>query len=170
MKRALANLLMMAILVSLFSAVAYSIGGAGDTEWPKGVTIELQLKLVATSDTNGQAKISGELLVRNPGDTTLTIQDPHNRLVLTFVVFDRLGNTVRPAGRGKVDPRFRVHDLPAHATFTQRLERLEFLTGSGEFGYDLTSGKTYRVVAVYRPAGPHGPGFTSQETILEIPK
>jgi hypothetical protein len=158
------------VLACLLPAVAYSIGEAGDTPWPKGATVEVQLSLAATAGPNGHLKVSGDLLIRNPSDIALTIQSPHNRLVLAFLVFDPLGNPVGPKGLAKVDPAFRTHILSARSTYTHHFESLDFITGSALFGYDLNSGKSYKVLAVYRPAGPHGPGFTSQETVLVIPK
>lgn len=158
------------VLASLLPGVAYSIGEGGDTEWPKGATIEVQLSLSATVGTNGHLKVSGVLLIKNQTDTPLTIQSPHNRLVLAFLVFDPLGNPVAPTGRAKVDPYFRTLTLSPRAVYTHHFEGLDFITGSALFGYDLSLGKNYRVLAVYRPAGPHGPGFTSQETNLEILK
>lgn len=156
------------VLAALFPIVAHSAGAAGDTDWPKGATVEVQLKLSAVADTNGHLKVSGDLVIRNPGDTTVTIQSPHNRLVLAFVVFDPLGNLVVPKGLAKVDPAFLTHSLPARATYTHHFETLDFLTGSALFGYELSPGKNYKILAVYRPAGPHGPGFSTQEVGLKI--
>ena len=48
------------VLAALLPAVAYSIGEAGSTEWPKGATIEVQLSLSATGGTNGPVKVSGD--------------------------------------------------------------------------------------------------------------
>jgi hypothetical protein len=158
------------LLASLLPLIGYSIGEAGDTRWPKGATVEVQLRVAAALDTNGQAKVSGELLIRNPGATALTIQSPQNRLVLAFVVFDELGNAVAPKGLAKVDPAFQTHRLSPGSTYTHRFESLDFITGSALFGYELRPGQRYRIVAVYRPAGPNGPGFSSEEAILEIPK
>jgi hypothetical protein len=158
------------VLACLLPVVAYPIGEGGDTEWPKGANIDAQLSLTATVGTNGHFKVSGILLIKNQTDTPLTIQSPDNRLVLAFLVFDPLGNPVAPVGRGKADPRFQTQTLSPRATYTHHVEGLDFVTGSAWLDYDLSPGKTYRVVAVYRPAGPHGPGFTSQERKLEIPK
>ena len=36
-------------LAALWPAVTYSIGEAGDTDWPKGAAIEVQLKLAPSS-------------------------------------------------------------------------------------------------------------------------
>jgi hypothetical protein len=156
------------VLAALFPTASHSIYAADDTEWPKGATIEVQLKLSAAADTNGHLKVSGDLLIRNPGDTALTIQRPHNRRVLAFLVFDPLGNPVAPKGLAKVDPAFNTHSLAARSTYTHHFEKLDFLTGSALFGYELSSGKSYKILAVYRPAGPHGPGFSTQEVSLEI--
>ena len=71
---------------------------------------------------------------------------------------------------GNSDPGFQTHTLSPRATYTHHVEGLAFVTGGAWLSYDLSLGKTYRVLAVYRPAGPHGPGFTSQETNLEIPQ
>jgi hypothetical protein len=157
------------VLAALFPAVAYSIGEAGDTDWPKGASVEVQLRLSATVGTNGQVKVSGDLLIKNPSDTNLTIQNPRNRLVLGFLVFDPLGNPVAPKGLAKVDPAFRRQSLSGRSIYTHHVESLDFITGSGLFGYELSRGNRYKVLAVYRPPGPRGPGFTSQEITLEIP-
>ncbi len=156
-------------LASLLPAVAYSIAEGGDTEWPKGTWIEVGLHLSAAVGTNGQVKVSGDLLIKNSSDTPLTIQSPQNRRVLAFLVFDPLGNPVAPKGFGKADPGFETHSLSPRSTYTYDFETLDFITGSALFRYDMSPGKTYRVLAVYRPAGPNGPGFASQETNLEIP-
>ena len=51
-------------------------------------------------------------------------------------------------------------------TFRETRPRLEFLTGSALFGYDLKQGQTYRVIAVYRPAGEKSSGFSSREAVI----
>ena len=159
---------MVTVLAALFPIVAHSIGATGDTDWPKGATVEVQLKLSAAVDTNGHLKVSGDLVIRNPGDTALTIQSPHNRLVLAFLAFDPLGNPVAPKGHGKIDPLLRTLSLSAHSTFTHQFESLDFITGSALLGYELSPGKSYKILAVYRPAGPQGPGFSTQEVRLEV--
>ena len=131
----------------------------------------MQLSLAATAGTNGHPRVSGELLIKSHSKAALTIQDPRARQVLAFLVFDPLGNPVAPVGLGKADPPdWRTHTLPSRAIYTHRFEGLDFVTGGAWLSYNLSPGKTYRVVAVYRPAGPRGPGFTSQEAALEIPK
>jgi hypothetical protein len=157
------------VLTLLLPTVAYPTGEAGDTEWLEGATIEVRLELSA-ADTNSDSKVSGDLLIRNAGDMALTIQSPHNRLVLAFLVFDALGNLVIPKGLAKVDQALRTQVLSARSTYTHHFESLDFITGSGLFGYELSRGKIYKVLAVYQPVGPHGPGFTSQEITHEIPE
>src|SRR6266536_2734777 len=43
-------------LASLLPAVAYPIGEAGDTDWPKGATTEVQLRLSAAVGTATTAR------------------------------------------------------------------------------------------------------------------
>jgi hypothetical protein len=161
---------MFVILASLLPTVAYSIGESVNTEWPKDATVEVQLRVSATHGTNGQVRVSGELLIKNPGKASLTLQDPRNRLVLAFLVFDSLGNPVAAVVRGKADPGFQTHTLPPYGSYTHQFDGLDFVTGSARLSYELSPANRYRVVAVYRPSGTGGPGFTSQETALEIPK
>ena len=154
----------------LLPIATFAIGEAGDTEWPGGAKLEIQLKLAATPGKDGHAKVTGELLITNPAGDALTIQKPTNRLVLAFLVFDELGNPLAPALVGKTDPSFDTLSLAPHATFTHHFGGLNFVTGSVEQTYELNAGQSYRIIAVYRAAGPHGPGFTSSETTLKIPQ
>jgi hypothetical protein len=154
----------------LFPLPAHAIGEALNTEWTKGAVLEVQLKLAATLGKEGKPMITGDLVIRNPGKIPLTVQVPDNRQALSFFVSDELGNTVAPSGRGKSDPAFKTRVLAPDKSFTHHLDGLEFVTGSAVFDYDLNPGKSYRIIAVYRAAGPQGPGFTSQETKLSIPQ
>jgi hypothetical protein len=158
------------VFAALLPTVAHSVGAAGDTAWPKDAFIDVQLKVSAAAETNGHLKVSGDLLVRNLGDAALTIQSPHNRQVLAFLVFDPLGNPVPPKGLAKIDPAFHTHTLLARSSYNHHFESLDFITGSALFGYELSVGKSYSILAVYRPAGPHGPGFSTPELSLEILK
>jgi hypothetical protein len=130
----------------------------------------VQLKLSAKAGKDGHAAITGELVITNPGTVAVTVQRPTNRRVVAFFVSDDLGNPVAPEGLSKVDPSFETQPLAAGGSFTHPLKSLEFLTGSILREYSLEAGKSYRVVAVYRPAGASGPGFTSQEVELKIPQ
>lgn len=155
---------------ALSPIAVHAIGAAGDTEWPAGATLDIRLKLTATLDNEGHPKVAGDLVITNPGGAALTIQEPTNRLVLAFLVFDELGNPLAPKLVGKSDPAFTTHSLAPHATFTHHFEGLDFVTGSVHQSYELSRGKRYRIIAVYRAAGPRGPGFTSRETEVQIPK
>jgi hypothetical protein len=159
----------LALIVSL-SGSAHAIGAAGDTEWPAGASIETQLSLAASIGDNGQPRIEGTLTVTNPGNAPVTVQKPTNRLVLAFLVFDALGNPVAPIFRAKSDPAFDTRPLEPKAKFTHAFVGLDFVTGSAQSGYDLKRGQRYRVIAVYRPAGSNGPGFTTPETSVQIPE
>jgi hypothetical protein len=57
--------------------------------------------------------------------------------------------------------------LEPKGEYTHPLDSLNVLTGTALFGYDLKKGEKYRVIAVYRPGGPNGPGFTSREVVVE---
>ncbi len=155
---------------TLSPIAVHAIGAAGDTEWPAGAILDIQLKLTATIDKEEHAKVAGDLIITNPSGAAVTIQEPTNRLVLAFLVFDELGNPVAPKLVGKSDPAFTTHSLAPHESFTHHLEGLDFVTGSVHQNYELSRGKRYRIIAVYRAAGPRGPGFASRETEVQIPK
>ena len=157
------------LFVAGFPSVLYAIGAPAGSEWPEGASVAASLKLSATIGADGRPKLAGELSIKNTGGIAVKIQEPTNRLVLAFFVLDSLGNVVAPRGLGKVDPQFTEIPLEPGATHTHHFEALTFVTGSALFGYDLPRGKSFRVVAVYRPAGMGGPGFTSQEVKLQIP-
>jgi hypothetical protein len=161
---------MLIVLAAQLPLVARSIGAAADSDWPNGAVVEVQLKLSDATATNGQLKVSGDLVLKNPGVKALTIQSPNNRLALVFVVFDSLGNVVAPKGLAKVGPTFQTQTLPAGGSFTHHFESLDYLSGSALFGYELSLGASYRIVVVYRPAGLGGPGFATSEASLEIPR
>lgn len=148
----------------------HAIGEAGNIEWPQGAVLDVKLKLTATAGKDDSVAVQGDLIITNPTKAALTVQKLSNRLVLAFVVLDSLGNVVSPQGIAKVDPSFEKRSLDAGASMTHQLENLEFLTGSALFGYSLKPGQEYRIIAVYRPAGLAGPGFTSEEIKLVTPK
>ena len=156
--------------ILFFPITAHTIGAAGDTTWPAGASVETQLSLTASIDGEGQPKVEGTLTVINSGKAPVTVQRPTNRLAMAFLVFDSLGNPVTPSFRGKSDPAFDTKLLDPKATYTHAIDGLDFVTGSALVGYDLKRGQQYRVIAVYRPAGPNGPGFATRETSVQIPK
>jgi len=159
----------LAFAASLISTPALAIGAAGDTIWPEGAILQVELNLSARLTKDDEPRIKGELTVTNPNKIPVTIQQITNRLVLALLVFDELGNPVSPEGTAKVDPGFDTLDLAPGASHTFEFKGLSFLTGSILQSYELEAGKKYRVIAVYRAAGPNGPGFTSGEARLQMP-
>jgi hypothetical protein len=161
----------LALTVSMLMPIpVHAIGAAENTAWPQGATLDLNLKLTAAAGKDGSVVVQGDLVITNPTKSALTVQKLSNRLTLAFIVLDSLGNVVSPQGIAKVDPFFKTVNLNAGASMTHHLESLEFLTGSALFGYALKPGQKYRIIAVYRPAGQDGPGFTSDEAELVTPK
>ena len=79
---------------------------------------------------------------------------------------DSLGNVVSPRGTAKVSPAHRTEAIKAGGTYVYEFDRMWFTTGTARFGYTLNRTQDYKVIAVYRPAGPDGPGFTSNEVLL----
>jgi len=139
-------------------------------EWPEGAGLKPELKLTAKLDAAGVPVVEGELKIANPREEILTLQAVSNRSALAFLVFDSLGNPVAPVMRGKADPAFGTINLVLEAAHVAPLRNLDFVTGSAWAGYDLKRGGSYRVIAVYRPAGKDGPGFCSDEVRLKIPE
>lgn len=113
--------------------------------------------------------------ITNRWHEALTLEHPGNRYALAFLVMNELGNAVAPTGFAKVS-MVRHEDvlLKPGETF-ERTARwsgdkylFQFVTGSALFGYELEFGKTYRVVAVYRPDGKDGEGVCSKEKVITI--
>ena len=157
------------VLGALLSVALCANGEAADIKLPEDAILEVIFSLSVTTDTNAQTKVSGEVLIKNAGVGSLTIQDPFNRLALAFLVFDPLGNPVAPVVSGKADPGFATHCLPSGTTYRHHFDTLFFVTGSALLSYDLKPGKTYRVLAVYRPSGLNGFGYTSREACVSVP-
>lgn len=109
---------------------------------------------------------SGTLVIRNDSKRDLKIRMLSNRLVLTFLLMDDHGNIVKPTGKAKVDTMAATFMLASDASHSHSFQNLDFLTGTALFGYTLEKGKRYRVVAVYRPWGPNGPGIASNECVF----
>ena len=110
------------------------------------------------------------LVITNKGKKPLVGLYPNMQMAIGFVVMSSLGNVVSPVGIAKVSPAKRRLRLKPKATKTIWLTRrtptgvsLPFLSGSALFGFRLKPGKTYRIIAIYRPYGSQGPGYTSRE-------
>jgi len=117
-----------------------------------------------------------EVKITNRSDTAITVEHPGNRYALAFLVMNELGNVVEPVGLAKVNrAKHEAIVLKPGETFTHTVVSsvrprclFQFLSGSALFGYELEFGKTYRVVAVYRPEGKDGEGVCSAEKVIEF--
>ncbi|HEV8608101.1 MAG TPA: hypothetical protein VGQ99_22385 [Tepidisphaeraceae bacterium] len=115
-----------------------------------------------TLDVSGYNARIIRLHIWNTWKTELHLQHPSNRRALSFFITDDLGNAVAPVGRAKVDPAFRELTIAVGEQYIYELPDFEFLTGSALFGFDLQPGRTYSVIAVYRP-DKDAPGISSPE-------
>ena len=149
----------MCVVLLSISSLVYGIGAAIDTDFPKDARIDLSLKIEGDG--------SGTLEIHNISKKELELQTLSNRLVLAFLVMDQYGNIIKPVGKAKVDPVGLTYILEAGNIHIHEFKNRDFLTGTALFGYDFEKGRKYRVVAVYRPAGPNGPGFSSNEYVFE---
>jgi hypothetical protein len=146
-------------LLLMLPCIVYGVGDAADTTFPNGA----RLRLALTVKDDG----TGALDIRNESKQDMTIQNLSNRLALVFLLMDDQGNIVTPTGKAKVDPSAATFILPSETSHTHTFKNLDFLTGTALFGYALEKGKRYRVVAIYRPGGPQGPRFSSNECVFD---
>ena len=138
------------------------------TPVPADAKLVVQLTLTHARANDGTPCIEPSLAVTNAGAETLLVQKPTNRQAVVFFVTDEMGNVVAPQLRGKSDPAFEEQELRPGTEMKHTFENLGFVTGSAWMGYDLKTGGTYRVVALYRPSGKSGPGFCSNEETLVL--
>jgi len=111
--------------------------------------------------------------ITNRSHKDISIEHPGNRSALAFLVMNEHGNVIEPIGFAKVN-RVKYEDISLkpgeifrHTVRGAGGRRLfQFLTGTALFGYELEFGKTYRIVAVYRPEGPDGDGICSKEKAI----
>jgi hypothetical protein len=113
--------------------------------------------------------------ITNHSDEDMSVEHPGNRYALMFLVMNELGNVVAPDGLAKVNQAERELVLKAGETLEHTVRQsvddeytFQFLSGSALFGYKLEPGKTYRVVAIYRPLGRDGEGLCSREKLVEL--
>jgi len=154
------------VITVLSPGLVFAVGGAKKTVFPKTASLKVDLELKRHLNKKGEGSISGLLKISNPSGEDLIIQHPENRLVLAYLLTDSRGNVVAPRGVAKVDPAAQVMKLKAGGTYTYKFDHLWFLTGTARFGYKLKKNQNYKVIAIYRPAGSDGPGFTSNEVLL----
>ncbi len=105
-----------------------------------------------------------KLTLNNTWTGTPRIEHPANRLAIAFAIFDDHGNISKPHGVAKVDPRKQTLTLAPGETFDWALsfaakDAFPFITGTGQFAYELDPNRCYRVVVVYRPLGASHDGY-----------
>lgn len=127
--------------------------------------LTIQLEITENAQTG---EPSGTLLIKNSGDTPVTVEDPGNRMAMTLVVLNSLGNTVVPTGFAKVNRQKNEIQIPPRSTYEHRLEKLQFLSGSALHGYELMPGENYRAIAIYRAEGEKHPGISSPECLFSV--
>jgi hypothetical protein len=145
----------------LFSTTVIAIQRSGEN-----ISVDLVLNSAEEKDKTGI--VSAVLIIRNSGSTEVKVRHPGNRMAVAFVVMNSLGNVVSPVGLAKVDPPFGEIAIKPNSEFKQSFPNLRFITGSALFGYELKSGETYRVVAIYRLNGEKNPGITTGEQIITV--
>ena len=161
----------MSIAVGCLAALAWpalSPGGVGraSATAPRAPAVAVGLAVKPAEKIAGRPGLAVRLTLRNLGKSDAALQHPGNRSAVTYFVTDALGNVVTPVFRGKADPPSRMVALEPGAAYTHTPDDLDFVTGSAWCGYDLKAGESYRVVAIYRPSGPRGPGYSSEEASI----
>jgi hypothetical protein len=117
----------------------------------------------------GSEAFIGALVIRNTGAERVTVEHPANRMAHGFLVTNGMGNVLAPTPLTKVEPAFRTIAIEPGGEFRYEFRQLSFVTESGMFGYLLGPG-TYRVVAVYRPAGGASEGIVAPERLVTVPR
>jgi hypothetical protein len=140
--------------------------GVSDAQAQADQNISVELILDSAKDGNKPGNISGTLVIKNTGQTELKVKHPHNRMAVVFIVMNSLGNVISPVGLAKIDPPMREITIKPHTEFKETFPNLEFITGSALFGYELKTGETYRVIAIYRPDGEKSRGIATGEQLF----
>ena len=153
---------------ALITAALLAASATGDKSGFDGLSVDFEL----VEDDEGRAVV---VSITNTTDEDVSVEHPGNRYALAFLVMNDKGNVVEPRGLAKVDAAERELILKAGETFRHRVRQsvddeytFQFLSGTALFGYKLDAGKTYRVVAIYRPLGPDGEGICSREKLVEL--
>jgi hypothetical protein len=135
----------------------------------QGLRLRLDVSDFNTPEPGGGRTRSVRLALHNPGRVELKLHHMDNRQALSFIVLDELGNVVTPLARGKADPAAEADFAlgPGQTVFHYRKD-LDYVSGTGQFGYELEAGKTYRVTALYRPEGAKGSAVASAEVMLKV--
>ena len=155
-------------LLCFFITAAFWAALAVAANQRPGKNVSVDLVLNSGEEKGKTGTVSATLVIRNTGSTEVKVAHPGNRMAVAFIVMNSLGNVVSPVGIAKVDPPFGEITIKPNSEFKQSFPNLEFITGSALFGYELKSGETYRVVAIYRPNGEKSSGITTGEQIITV--
>ena len=109
----------------------------------------LRIRLEIADDQEGKRCV-GTLSIRNDGDSVVRGASPLSAAALNIVVLDHLWNLVRPEALGKVHVAFQEISLDPGEELRFDLEQLAFISGTGQFGYEFTTG-LYFALALYHP-------------------
>jgi len=154
------NLALVMLYTVIVSDYAIAVGFAPKVDLPDNVNINVQLSVHPNQSAN--------LIITNESSKFFKAASPFARNAVAFLVSDEYGNIVKPEGVAKADPPSMTINLPVKKSSSFIFNNLNFVTGTAMFGYRFKLGKKYRVVAIYRPAGLDGPGFSSTESIVEF--
>ena len=156
------NFLLLLFTLSALFVIPVTANGQSD----KNISVDLVLNSAEEKVNTGG--VSATLIIRNTGLSEVKAVHPSNRMAVTFIVMNSLGNVVAPIGLAKVDPFFKEITIKPNLEVRQSFPKLEFITGSALFGYELKKGEIYRIVAIYRPDGEKGVGITTKEQIITV--
>lgn len=155
--------------ISLITGVGLrQLSAAGQRPPEEAFSVRLELQPV-TGPLRPRT-INARVTVRNNGPRPVTVENAGNRMVTSFLVQDRWLDILKPTCNDKIDyepgaPK----TLGPGETLTYTAPGLQFITGTGLCEYSFRVNQPYHVVAVYRPHGDKGPGFTSQQEEVVIP-
>ncbi|MHC4389168.1 MAG: hypothetical protein ACYSX1_11230, partial [Planctomycetota bacterium] len=131
----------------------------------KGVSLSISLE---SRIENDMPVISPTLIIKNAGPWEATAQHPSNRGATAFVVFDSDFHHIAAKRVAKVQAGTQTVKVKPGGIYAQRFHNLSFVDGAGLCVFDLERGKTYRVLAIYRPDGKWGPGIATTEKLIEV--
>ncbi len=147
--------------------------GLGATAVPIPVKVEPTIKVIlqgyvakaGAAENSATTDYGVEVIVRVvDGPKAWQGLHPQAHNAIALVVTDDQGNLVQPVFLAKSDPRA-YPSIKVADEIRFNASKLSFLTGTGLCGYDLEKGKTYHVLAIYRPQGLKGPGLASEEIL-----
>jgi hypothetical protein len=141
------NFLLLLFTLSILFVTTVTANGQSD----KNISVDLVLN--SAEEKVKAEEVSATLIIRNTGSTLVKAVHPSNRMAVAFIVLNSLGNVIAPMGIAKINPMFREITIEPNSEVKHFFSKLEFITGSALFGYELKTGETYRIIAIYRPDG-----------------